>query len=92
MNQVHLLISGRVQGVWFRRFVCQTALADGLSGWVKNNLDGTVEVMARGENKSLTKLMSACQKGPFFARVDDVCYLPVSDEDLPIEDGIFKKV
>ncbi len=72
MNQVNLIISGRVQGVFFRAFVKKKAEQLGLSGWVRNNPDGTVEVIANGNLRKLHALVQACQKGPEGAHVDDV--------------------
>ncbi len=72
MEQVHLIISGRVQGVFFRTFVKEKAQSLGLHGWVRNNKDGTVEVLAQGDLHALHALTQACHRGPDGARVDDV--------------------
>ncbi len=71
-RRVHIRISGIVQGVGFRAFVWRNARSLGLRGYVKNLPDGTVEVVAEGEEEALRKLVELCWRGPAFARVDSV--------------------
>jgi acylphosphatase len=66
------LVRGRVQGVGFRWFVEREAHILKLTGWVRNNPDGTVEVLAMGTRDHLDTLLSRLQEGPRAARVDDV--------------------
>lgn len=66
------LVRGRVQGVGFRWFVEREAHILQMAGWVRNNPDGTVEVMAQGTRDQLAGLRSRLQEGPRAARVDDV--------------------
>jgi acylphosphatase len=66
------LIRGRVQGVGFRWFVEREAHILGVTGWVRNNHDGSVEVLAMGTADQLAKLRLRLQKGPRAARVDGV--------------------
>ena len=66
------LIRGRVQGVGFRWFVEREAHILQIAGWVRNNPDGTVEVLAQGTRDQLAGLHSRLQEGPRAARVDDV--------------------
>lgn len=72
MKQVHLIISGRVQGVFFRHNTNKIANKLGLNGFVRNLDDGNVEVIAEGQEKELEKLVEFCRVGPSGARVDDV--------------------
>lgn len=72
MKQIHLTITGRVQGVFFRAFVKDTAESLDLTGWVKNDSDGSVEAVAQGDDEALKKLVIACHKGPEAANVDSV--------------------
>ena len=72
MKQMHLLIRGRVQGVFFRASTQREARRLGLSGWVKNRSDGAVEVLVEGEESSLRQLCMWAERGPSTARVDDV--------------------
>ncbi len=65
-------VTGRVQGVGFRWFVEREARALGLSGWVRNRADGSVEVLAAGTNEQLSRLYDVLKQGPRAARVDDV--------------------
>jgi len=66
------VVRGRVQGVGFRWFVEREARMLGLSGWVRNRQDGSVEVLAAGSNEQLNSLYSRLKEGPRAARVDDV--------------------
>lgn len=81
MKEIHLLIEGRVQHVGFRRFVLRQAEQLDLSGWVRNNDDGSVEVLACGEQKSIVDFIDACRKGPLFAHVFNMDFLPVTEQD-----------
>lgn len=66
------IITGRVQGVGFRWFVEREARAIGIGGWVRNNEDGAVEVLASGSDEQLARLRKALESGPRAARVDEV--------------------
>ena len=66
------LVRGRVQGVGFRWFVEREAHILGISGWVRNNSDGSVEVLAQGPRDQLLGFRSRLRQGPRAARVDDV--------------------
>ena len=72
MKQVHLYISGRVQGVAFRWATDNAAKSYGLTGWVRNLADGRVEVVAEGEPEILETFIKWCHQGPPSARVDDI--------------------
>jgi acylphosphatase len=68
--RVHLVVSGRVQGVFFRQSTADTARRLGLRGWVRNLPDGRVEAEAEGERAALEALVDWCRRGPPAARVD----------------------
>jgi acylphosphatase len=70
--EMHLVVRGRVQGVGFRWFVRERARRWGLTGWVRNRADGTVEVAARGDPASLDGLRRDVAAGPPNAVVDSV--------------------
>jgi acylphosphatase len=72
------LVRGRVQGVGFRWFVEREAHMLGIAGWVRNNHDGSVEVLAQGTRDQLSGLHSRLREGPRAARVDAV---EVSESD-----------
>lgn len=72
VKQVHILVSGRVQGVFFRSRTQEEAQKLGLVGWVRNTSDGRVEIVAEGKKEKLEELISWCKKGPLFAKVEDV--------------------
>ena len=66
------IVRGRVQGVGFRWFVEREAHMLGIAGWVRNNHDGSVEVLAQGTRDELAGLHSRLREGPRAARVDAV--------------------
>lgn len=71
-KRIHLLVRGRVQGVYFRATAQREARQHGLSGWVKNRTDGSVEIVAEGEEDDVKDFLTWAQTGPSTARVDDV--------------------
>lgn len=70
--RIHVYISGRVQGVFFRAHTGHVAQASGLTGWVRNLPDGRVEVIAEGMRAQIMEFIRWCHKGPAMASVDDV--------------------
>jgi len=72
VKRLHVVIHGRVQGVGFRYFLLRRATALGLRGWVRNNDDGTVELVAEGPRPGLEELKRAAERGPRLARVAQV--------------------
>ncbi|OGI18333.1 MAG: acylphosphatase [Candidatus Melainabacteria bacterium RIFCSPHIGHO2_02_FULL_34_12] len=72
MYQSHLIVSGRVQGVFYRASCQDVAVKYGLNGWVKNLSTGDVEVLVQGEKEQIEKLIEWCKKGPPNAKVSDV--------------------
>ena len=71
-SRVRLLIEGRVQGVFFRVSAVEQAARLGIKGWVRNRRDGSVELLAEGEDAAVDALVSWCRHGPPRARVDRV--------------------
>ncbi|MBM2802640.1 MAG: acylphosphatase [Deltaproteobacteria bacterium] len=71
-NRVHLKIHGRVQGVYYRASTVQEAQNLGLTGWVMNCPDGSVETVAEGAQQKLEELIAWCRQGPTGARVTSV--------------------
>lgn len=74
MNHIrmHLIIDGRVQGVWFRESTRREAISLKLTGWVRNRPDGTVEAVIEGPEHEVNRLVSWCHKGPPAARVTGI--------------------
>jgi acylphosphatase len=81
-KSVRMLISGRVQGVWFRAWTVERAKALGLDGWVRNRCDGAVEAVFAGDADLVEHMMKLCHEGPPAARVDHIDVLPY-DETPP---------
>lgn len=71
-RRVQVLISGRVQGVFFRQSALEEALRLGLGGWVRNRSDGRVEAEAEGPAEAVDTFVAFCRRGPERARVDGV--------------------
>ena len=72
MERVHLIISGDVQGVGYRFTAIEVARDLRLVGWIRNNQDGSVEIVAEGPKETLENLITWAKKGPALARVEDV--------------------
>lgn len=71
-RRLHARIYGLVQGVGFRHFVWKRAQALGITGWVRNCRDGSVEVVAEGPEEALQQLLEYLRRGPLGSRVDKV--------------------
>ena len=71
-KQVHMVVHGQVQGVFFRASAQREARRLGLAGWVKNRGDGAVEILAEGEEDQVKDLLAWTQRGPSTARVEQV--------------------
>jgi len=70
--RIHVLVSGKVQGVFFRSSTKDKAEEMGLSGWVRNLADGRVEAVFEGEKENVDKIVGWCRKGPEYARVTGI--------------------
>ena len=79
-STVQVRIEGRVQGVWFRAWTVDQATARGLSGWVRNRRDGSVEAIFRGPEHAVHDMVRVCAKGPPAARVTRVVDRPSTEE------------
>jgi acylphosphatase len=71
-TRVHVLVSGKVQGVSFRSSTKYRAEELGISGWVRNLADGRVEAVFEGIKENVDKMVEWCRKGPEYARVAGV--------------------
>ena len=67
-----VVVSGKVHQVGYRDYTIRKANALGVTGWVRNRNDGTVEIMVSGEDEAVAALVEACREGPPLARVDHV--------------------
>jgi acylphosphatase len=72
IRRVQLVVTGTVQGVWFRASMQREARRLGLSGWVHNRPDGALEAEAEGDSDAIAALILWAQTGPAGARVDRV--------------------
>jgi acylphosphatase len=71
-SAVHAIITGRVQGVGFRFWTEREAARNGLSGWVRNRRDGSVEAVFVGDAAGAAEMVALCRRGPPAASVTDV--------------------
>ncbi|HWR01735.1 MAG TPA: acylphosphatase [Chlorobaculum sp.] len=76
LKREHLIVSGEVQGVGFRKFIDRKAKELNLSGWVKNRDDGTVEINVQGPENALHELLKNAIKGPERSKVVSVQKMP----------------
>jgi len=83
-RRVHVLVYGRVQGVFFRDFTRRQAHRFGVKGWVRNLMDGSVEIMAEGDEENLKLFLDEVRKGPPLAVVEklDVEWMDFKGEFL----------
>ena len=72
MQARRLRIEGRVQGVGFREWMAREAGRRGVSGWVRNRTDGSVEAVLAGEEPAVMELLTLCRRGPLHARVERI--------------------
>lgn len=71
-HRLHAVIHGRVQGVGYRAFAIRTAQQIGLSGWVRNRYNGTVETVAEGDHAQLENYLKDLQRGPVSSNVTKI--------------------
>ncbi len=84
MVSQRLTIRGRVQGVGYRYAFCSEADRHGVSGWVRNRTDGSVEALVQGDAERVAALVRWARRGPPAARVDEVHIEPAEASDLPL--------
>ena len=83
MKQVRVVVSGRVQGVWFRAWTVDEATKRKLRGWVRNRKDGSVEALFGGDPSAVDAMLAACREGPPMAHVNDVKIHDAVGEPMP---------
>ena len=83
MLQARLTVMGMVQGVGYRDWAMARARRLGLSGWVRNRRDASVELLVVGEDAAVGQMIKACRQGPPLARVDEVDIEPMDLDVLP---------
>lgn len=85
MSDIHLRIVGRVQGVGYRAWCLDKAQQYKLVGFVRNRRDRSVEVFAKGNETDIVSFVTACRRGPVFARVDELQPITHPDAPMPLE-------
>ncbi|MFC1723450.1 acylphosphatase [Nanoarchaeota archaeon] len=71
-KRAKMIITGKVQGVYFRNFAKQNANKLGLVGWVKNRKDGALEVVVQGAEAKIEQFHTLCKSGPMMAKVEEI--------------------
>jgi acylphosphatase len=84
MSGRRLRIHGRVQGVFFRAWAADEARSLGVRGWVRNRRDGSVELLAHGDEEALEALTAACRAGPPAAQVERIEVETAEGEGAPV--------
>ncbi len=87
ITQIHCLVTGRVQGVFFRASTQQEASRLKLNGWVRNLADGRVEIMASGEQDAIQSLIDWLRQGPPMARIDEIDFIENEADNRELMDG-----
>jgi acylphosphatase len=82
-----VVVRGRVQGVGYRAWTEDTAILNGLDGWVRNRRDGAVEAVFAGSAEAVDGMIEACRRGPDSARVDAVDVHDASPAELAMRRG-----
>jgi acylphosphatase len=83
MSAARFIVSGKVQGVWFRASARDQALALGLRGSARNLASGAVDVLAAGDEAAIDALAAWLRQGPPLARVDELERLPAHEDEAP---------
>ncbi len=78
----HIIVRGKVQGVGYRAWLEDEAVARGLAGWARNRKDGTVEAVLSGSEDAVAALIAKCQHGPGMARVTTIDDEPAGEDML----------
>jgi len=85
--RAHIIVSGRVQGVFFRQNTKRQAQTRGVFGWIQNTPDGNVEAVFEGEEAAVKEVVDYCRHGPSFAKVENI---QIDYEDFKGEFSDFK--
>lgn len=83
MKIVRAIVTGKVQGVWFRAWTVKEAQKRNLRGWVQNLSDGSVEALLAGDPTMVEAMVKACHQGPPLAKVSNVAVRDASGEAVP---------
>jgi len=81
---VKLSVTGRVQGVGYRAFVATQANQLGLAGWVRNRIDGSVEVVVHGVAEKIDRLVETCREGPQAAQVNTLHVVDAAEDAMDL--------
>ncbi len=79
-RRVHVTVTGRVQGVWYRAWTREEARDLGLDGWVRNRSDGSVEAVLAGSQEDIETMLGLLKQGPPLAVVEKVACEPFAEE------------
>jgi acylphosphatase len=83
VKALRVIVTGKVQGVWFRAWTTEQAEKRGLRGWVRNRRDGSVEALFAGDADMVDEMVKACHEGPPLAKVATVVTHDAAGEPIP---------
>jgi acylphosphatase len=83
MPTYHLIITGKVQGVWYRESARKEAERFQITGWIRNNPDGSVEAVVTGQEEALREFTNWCRKGPLLAKVSGLVAELLEEQAFP---------
>jgi acylphosphatase len=82
MTTVHLIIKGKVQGVFYRATARRIAKQMRITGWIRNSSEGDVEVMATGKEEAIQRFTEWCKRGPEMAEVTEVIMSKMAEAEF----------
>lgn len=91
MPRLKIIVSGKVQGVYYRAFTAEQAQRFGVSGTVRNLPDGNVEILAEAEQANLDMFLARCRRGPLAARVENLEITDLADSEAFLEFVIIRR-
>ena len=83
MKVIRVVVTGKVQGVWFRAWTIEEAEKRSLRGWVRNRRDGSVEALFAGDPAKVGAMVTLCHQGPPMANVATVTVTDAANESVP---------
>ena len=81
MQTVHIKVTGKVQGVFYRKYAFEVAIKLGIDGFVMNDVDGNVVIEATGENEKINEFVQWCHEGSPMSKVEEVAVNEIPEKD-----------
>ena len=81
MQTIHIKVTGKVQGVFYRKYAFEVAIKLGIDGFVMNDVDGNVVIEATGENEKINEFVQWCHEGSPMSKVEEVVVNEIPEKD-----------